>query len=204
MKNSFFCLLLAFTMQGNAQDEYKHRYLGIGFKLGAFQTSDLDLNYPVNRFYLNVDPIRYVRIDAQFGIRNSTRQQVQSTWPSGSQTFDLHDKNAVWSLGAFGQYWFDDMSLYLGGRYGQMTYSNEDLEYDSFTGAYYVGKDKGVVNQWAVVTGGEYRFGKRFSVGAELSILMMSETFDSSTSTTNIERKFTVFETSAFFRFYPF
>jgi hypothetical protein len=204
MKKLFLLLFLLANIAAKTQSEYKHRYIGLGCKIGVFQASELNMNMPVNRVYFNVDPIKYARVDFQWGMSNNTSEQTVSIWPIGTQTFKLKDKNSIWMVGAFGQYWFDDLLLYAGIRFGTMNYSDQSLNYDSFTGLYSTVINKGKITLMSPTLGGEFRFGNRFSVGAETSFTKMKDTYQPIGSTNGIETISSLIETSAYFRFYPF
>jgi len=198
--------LLFFANLGLAQEasEPAHRYLGIGYKLGIFQTSDLYSNFtPVNRLMVNVDPIKYLRIDVQWGASKSENEQYYYTGMGQQQKLVLETKNSVMQFGAFGTYDFDDMMMYLGVRYG---FSNGSYDQVNYSGTMYVTEtntEKSTI--LSPVLGGEYRFGNRFSVGAEVSYMMInSEMNPANPLALNTNSKLSLIETTAFFRFFPF
>ena len=184
-----------------------HRYFGIGYKLGMFQTSELNNFMPVNRLLLSIDPIKFFRIDVQWGISNGTQQTLVQTSSGANTTYNLDSKNSVMQFGAFGVYPADDMLLFFGLRYGITKGMNEYLN-SSFgpSGPVYTTEERSLDSKIiSPVIGGEYRFGNRFAVGAELGFLMVKQTSnDGNAGSPDLEGKQTLLETCAFFRFFPF
>ncbi len=208
MKKIITLLLLANLSLAQESTDPKHRYLGLGFKLGAFQTSELYGSlYPVNRLFLSVDPIKYLRVDVQWGINNRTEEQIAS-YPNGTtQSFDLEEKSSILQFGIFGTFNLDDLLLFGGIRYGISKGSDEYLNsnWNGQTIEYSILSNNRKGNSLAPVIGAEYRFGNRFSVGAEISYLIMNETFTpGTTGAVPLDNKLNLTETSAFFRFFPF
>jgi hypothetical protein len=198
--------LLFLAQLGSAQEpsEKAHRYLGIGYKLGVFQTSDLYSDFsPVNRLVLNVDPIKYLRIDVQYGFSNSSNEQYMNTGTGTQQKLTLESKNSVLQFGAYGTYEFDDMLMYLGFRYG---FGNGSSDQISFSGTMYITEtDTEKSSILSPVLGAEYRFGNRFSVGAEISYLIVNREFNpAAINAQNTNSSLKLLESSAFFRFFPF
>lgn len=205
MKKILVLLFLANAVLAQEATVKHQRYLGIGYKLGVFQTSDLYSNNiaPVNRVILNVDPIKYLRIDVQWGTANSKDEQYIYTGFQQQQKVTLETKNTVLQFGAFGTYHFDDMLMYLGFRYG---FSKGSYDQVNFSGpTYFIETNTEDATLLSPVLGAEYRFGNRFSVGAEVSYLMINSEFDPANALSlNTNSKINLIETSAFFRFFPF
>lgn len=214
MKNIFTILLISLNIYSFGQEEtveYKHRYFGIGYRLSTFSVSEIDMNYPVNRLMINVDPIKYARVDFQYGMYKYINH-TNITLPTGDRQEEFQYKSNVILVGVLGQYWFDDMLLYGGVRFGRTAEIDEDYYIDypapSFDPVvkYYTSTSK--YKMITPVLGGEYRFGNRFSVGAEISMLMTTYEYTSThpnyTSSSLPDDKSIMFETAAFFRFYPF
>lgn len=203
MKKILVLLLLANVCAAQETTEKAHRYLGLGYKLGIFQTSDLYSNFaPVNRLMVNVDPIKYLRIDVQYGFSNSSNEQFM--YNGGvQQKVTLDSKKSVMQFGAFGTYEFDDMMMYLGFRYGFGKASNDQINY---TGTMYVTEtNREKSNILSPVLGAEYRFGNRFSVGAEISYLIVNSEYDpANINAQNTNSSLKLLESNAFFRFFPF
>lgn len=204
MKKILVLLLMANLCNAQEAVEKPHRYLGVGYKLGIFQTSDLYSNFtPVNRLLVNIDPIKYVRLDVQWGASKSENEQYMNSGIGQPQKLTLESKSSVMQFGAFGTYEFDDMMMYLGFRYG---FSKGSYDQINYTGSLYVtetNKETGTI--LSPVLGGEYRFGNRFSVGAEISYMMINtELNPANPSALNTNSKVTLLESNAFFRFFPF
>ncbi|HQQ95492.1 MAG TPA: hypothetical protein PLQ93_13140 [Bacteroidia bacterium] len=201
-------VLLVLTFGANAQNTgtttIPQRYFGIGYRLGAFQTSELNSNfYPVNRLFLNVDPIKYLRADFQWGISNSSQERSITGGTGIPQVLTMSVKNSVMMIGLMGTYQFDDLLMYCGLRFGNNKSSSDNLDYSS-TG-YYIVTDELKGTSLAPVLGGEYRFGNRFAVGAEINYMMINQTMDpGSVGAPNMKSKQNLLETSAFFRFFLF
>ncbi len=200
-----FIVLLFLAQIGSAQEttDKAHRYLGIGYKLGVFQTSDLYSNFsPVNRLMVNVDPIKYLRLDAQWGASKTQNEQYYSSG-AGMQKYTLDSKKSVFQFGVFGTYEFEDMMMYLGFRYG---FSNASNDYINYTGGMpIVVTDEEKAKILSPVLGGEYRFGNRFSIGAEISFMIINSVYDPYTpGLQSTNSKLSMLETTAFFRFFPF
>lgn len=205
MKKIIVLMLLANLSLAQEATDKPHRYLGLGYKLGIFQTSELYSNFitPVNRLMVNVDPIKYLRIDVQWGASKSENEQYFNTGMGQQQKLVLETKNSVLQFGAFGTYNFDDMMMYLGVRYG---FSNGSYDQVSYSGTMYVTEtNEEKASLLSPVLGGEYRFGNRFSVGAEVSYMMInSEMNPANPLALNTNSKLNLIETTAFFRFFPF
>ncbi|MCU0359430.1 MAG: outer membrane beta-barrel protein [Bacteroidia bacterium] len=204
MKKILALLFLAQLGLAQEQSEKAHRYLGIGYKLGVFQTSDFYSNFsPVNRLVVNVDPIKYLRIDVQYGFSNSSNEQYMNTGTGTQQKLTLESKNSVLQFGAYGTYEFDDMLMYLGVRYG---FGNASSDQISFSGTMFITETNTEKSSiLSPVLGAEYRFGNRFSVGAEISYLIVNSEFDpASINSQNTNSSLKLLESSAFFRFFPF
>jgi len=110
-------------------------------------------------------------------------------------------------FGVFGTLNLDDMLLFAGVRYGLNRGESENLQsmWNGSNITYFTQTDKIKGSSLAPVLGAEYRFGNRFAVGAELSYMMMSSTFTPSSPNSQAQdSKFKLFETAAFFRFFPF
>lgn len=209
MKKLF--ILLCFCQVGLAQENATppHRFLGLGYKLGAFQTSELNGSFsPLNRLFLSVDPVKFLRADLQYGVMKSTNQQVVSDPFSGVKTtYDLENSNSMMQIGVFGTIHLDDMLLFIGLRYGFTNGKSEYLQstWTGTTQVYTIESNKVKGSNVSPVLGAEYRFGNRFAVGAELSYLIMKQTNDpGSPNAQNTESKMNLIETAAFFRFFPF
>ena len=197
-----FLFLANFSLAQEASDK-PHRYLGLGYKLGIFQTSDLYSNFaPVNRLMLNVDPIKYLRIDVQYGFSNASNEQFM--YNGGvQQKVTLDSKKSVLQFGVFGSYEFDDMMMYLGVRYGFGNASNDQINYSSPMYVTETNTEKS--NILSPVLGAEYRFGNRFSVGAEISYLIINSEYDPANALAqNTNSSLKLLESTAFFRFFPF
>lgn len=203
MKKIIVLLLLCDLGLAQEVKENTPRYVGIGYKLGVFQTSDLYSNFsPVNRFLLNVDPIKYLRLDVQYGFSNASNEQFIN-YVGGPQKVTLDNKKSVLQFGAFGTYAFDDMLMYLGIRYGFSNASNDQISYTGLS--YTIETNKENSNILSPVLGAEYRFGNRFSVGAELSYLIIKSEYDpGNLNAQNTNSSLNLLETTAFFRFFPF
>jgi hypothetical protein len=203
MKKIIVLLLLAQIGSAQETTDKAHRYLGVGYKLGVFQTSDLYSNFsPVNRLMVNVDPIKYLRFDVQWGASKTQNEQYFNT-PNGQQKLTLETKKSVMQFGVFGTYEFEDMMMYLGVRYGFSNAKDDDIDFSGMSYFVVTNEEKGKI--LSPVLGGEYRFGNRFSVGAEISYMMINSEYDPyALGLQNTNSKLSMLETTAFFRFFPF
>jgi len=188
----------------------KPKYFAFGIRANTFSQAELNLyNLPPARLTLNVDPIKYLRVDLQIGFSNSVDEQQYN-----STEFKVDEKTTLISGGLFGMYRVDQVNFYLGCRLGSIKYSNEYV-YTPYTGSWsvqptpMVGTNKGIVNTTYIVLGGEYFFTKRFSLSGEFGYCIFKDNFEpgpngSSTpalSDTDITR---ITEAGILLRFYPF
>lgn len=207
-KKLSFCLLFLTIIGIQAQNsetnaEKKHRYFGFGVTTNLFRSSELsNFDIPGNRFYLNVDPIKYARVDFQFSTNKTSYVQTMN-----NRDFNLEDYSKVWAIGFFGQLPLDDMSVYIGVRYGKNKYQNQHVQSDYIYPSgytYFSVSDDGVKRYIEPTIGGEYRFGNRFSVGGEFRILFLEDEYSAYGATSLDVTNLVISESSVFFRFFPF
>lgn len=204
MKKIFtlFVIVAAF-ISANAQEsgEYQHRYVGIGIRASVFQISELPISIiPANRLLVNIDPIKYARVEFHFaGYTHSDEMTMLSTPP-----LILKEKSSLLGFGVFGTYPCGKAKFIAGMRYSRNKYAMDDILFDSF-GNPYTAEDHGTITIISPVIGGEYYFSKWFSIGAEFGYMLMNDEYDpadpgapSTTSST------TITESSLIFRFYPY
>lgn len=201
-----YILLLGLALSpfiGRAQedDAYVHRYIGIGIRASIFQISELPMDVmPPNRLLVNVDPIKYARVEFQFG----SYRHENEMFLSNQQPLTLKQTSTLLGAGVFGMYPCGKAIFLAGMHFSVNNYTESDVLYDSF-GVPYIADAKGKVTAIAPVLGGEYYFSKWFSIGAEFSYLIENDEFTPAdpadpqlTSTTFIT------ESSLLFRFHPF
>src|ERR1051326_1172702 len=210
MKNSFYLLLIIFSINVNAQekkaDSSSHRYVALGIRSSIFQISELQQTIlPPNRLLINIDPIKYIRVEGQFGIYSNTKQQSVSFSPGPPTTLKLNQKSSVTGIGLFGVYPVDKVKFSLGVRYINNPYSEDNIQTNPL-GQPTVVTDKGTINTIAGVIGAEYLFSKWFSLGAEFGLLQMDYVFTPADYPTHpkLTTTNTITETCLIFRFYPY
>lgn len=190
----------------NAQDSGdKRTMIGIGIRSSVFQISELPIRIvPPNRLLVNVDPIKYARVEVHYGFYKNTREQLYSTFPSPYVIKKVTDKSNVYGGGVFGILPKDNFKFILGARYSMNIYELGDVDFDS-SGNPYVVNNSGKIQSFSGVLGCEYHFSKRFSVGAEFSYINMKDTFTYADKTMpSLTSTTTVSESSLLFRFYPY
>jgi len=200
------CLLqVPSVVAAQENDEYIHRYVGIGIRASVFQVSELPVNIiPPNRILINIDPIKYARAEFHFGRYASTREIYYSSFTGTPTLLKLKDVSTVVGFGVFGTYPVGKAKFLAGMRYSINNYEQGDIDFDTM-GNPYVITNTGKISILSGVAGGEYYFSKWFSIGAEFSLVSMDDVFDpadpasqNQTTTTSIT------ESSLVFRFYPY
>jgi hypothetical protein len=211
MKNLFLkaTLLLSFftpaTAALHAQNEDDvHRYLSVGVRSSVFSISELPVTVvPANRLLLSIDPVKYLRIEGHFAYYANQNQQVLSIFPTGTTVLTLKEHSALIGGGIFGIYPVHNIRFSAGVRFSQNNYDLDDINFSS--GAPSVVTDKGKIKIVAGVLGGEYLFGKWFSVGAEFNLVNMNDRYDPADNSLPVTTsKTTITESTLVFRFYPF
>ena len=200
-----FCVARTFLTQAQETTAPAHRYVGIGIRSSVFQISELPIKtIPPNKIFLNVDPVKYIRVEGHYGMYSNSSEQIFSTFPNGTITIPLKENSTIIGGGIFGIYPKDNMKFMGGFRLSRNTYSKDETN-SSGGGTPYVVTDNGEISITAFILGAEYSFNKWFSVGAEFGIVSMNDTFHpwdknipSTTSTT------TITESGIVFRFYPY
>lgn len=200
------CLCISRILLSQEQNaEPVHRYIGIGIRSSIFQISELPTKtVPPNKIFLNVDPIKYLRLEGHFGMYENSRQEIFNSYPNGNITVPLKEGSTLLGGGIFGVYPKDNIKFIAGLRLSQNKYKQDNVNSSGGSIPYAVA-DNGEINITAIILGGEYCFNKWFSIGAEFGLLSMKDTFHpwdqnipSTTATT------TVTESSIVFRFYPY
>lgn len=194
--------------RSNSKDSLtmKHRYFGLGIRAGGLSLSDLlSSSVPPFRIVANIDPIKYARLEFQYGLYKST-SEVRATGSSGAITLNPIQKSSVISYGVMGLYPVGHARFIVGGRYATNKYSSDNVYYPStWPSTPYLVNDYGTRTIISGVLGGEYFFGKCFSVGAEFSFLSIKD-LQVSAAVYNIPPatvKTTMSEGCLMFRFYP-
>ena len=197
----FWFILLFATQFALAQEatQAKHRYLGFGINLNNLESGI---------FRINCDPIKYLRTEIQFGSQKSSEDRWYTDVNGQNQKAVLDSKNTQIAIGLYGTYPYEHALFYAGVAYRQTKNSYEDLDYNSFLPFPFYG---GVVNnqnstkQFGPVIGAEYRFGNRFSLGAELGFWFVKEkNIPGYTNSVPTENTNNLTSTSLFIRFFPF
>jgi len=198
------CSIVLISSFGRAQETQqkeseKHRYLGLGIRLPGLQVSDLEARaFPPARLILSLDPIKFFRIEAQYGMISSTRE---SSDPSADKV-SLQGKSSVTSLGLMGMYPSGKGRFIFGFRYGVGNYSDESWQ--SYPDEKVV-ESTGKVKTLSGVIGGEFMAARFFSIGCEFSLSSVKDEYTSATSTTGpLNTKATMTEGNIIFKFYPF
>lgn len=206
MKKVLFFLSVAFIpFAAFSQDEndYVHRYIGVGIRSSVFQISELPVRIiPANRILINIDPIKYARAEFHFGHYFSTREVPYTSFSGSVQLLEIADKSTTFGFGVFGVYPVGKAKFIAGLRVSDNRYEEGDLDFD-INGNPYVVTDTGKIGIIAGVLGGEYYFSRWFSVGAEFSIVSMTDVY-SPQGSEKTTTKTAVTESSLVFRFYPY
>jgi hypothetical protein len=199
-----FCILCSLNVFSQEKEKEDHKYFAFGVRANTFtQTEFQNFNLPPAKLTLNIDPIKYMRIDFQYGTGKSQYEQTVSSFPSGSSTYTMNDKTNVFAVGLFAMYRIEKTNFYLGTRFGKIKYTSDAIDYSST----YPRKvtDKGETGTLNGVLGGEYFFANRFSVGAEFCITRLKDTFSpGATGSPSKNSMYSSTEGSVLFRFYPF
>lgn len=188
----------------------KHRYVGLGIRASGLQVSDLLSNpVPPYRLILNIDPIKYIRIECQYGFYSSKFDQKVTTSTGGTITLVPTQKSTFISGGIMGLYPIGNARFNFGVRYALNKYSDDDVystsSWSNPSNPFLV-TNTGKRTLISGVIGGEYFFAKFFSVGAEFSfgtikdVYTMAAVYVSPPTTS----KTTMTDGSLIFRFYPF
>ncbi len=208
MKKALFILItfivpLAVSAQEN--DEYVHRYIGIGIRASVFQISELPVTIiPANRLLINIDPIKYARAEFHFGRYANTHELPYSSFSGPVQVLKLSDQSTTIGGGIFGTYPAGRAKFVAGLRVSQNNYEEDDIDFDT-SGNPYVVTNEGKIGILAGVIGGEYYFSKWFSVGAEFSLVSMNDVYKpADPASADLTTKTSITESSLVFRFYPY
>lgn len=185
-------------------NELIHRYIGVGIRASVFQISELPVKtLPPNRILLNIDPIKYLRVEGHFGMYKSDHQESFNMYPNGNVLLTLNENSTLLGGGVFGVYPKDNVKFIAGIRYSKNKYNQDNLNFSN--GNPYIVTDKGDINILTYMLGAEYSFNKWFSIGAEFGYVTMKDNFHpanpsdpSTTSNTSVS------ESSLVFRFYPY
>lgn len=175
-----FISISSFSM---IKDTTKFKHLSIGIRTGKDLYSELKDPVPA-KLIISVDPIKYFRVDFQYGLYKEKRDYLATGYTSsGSYTTTLQPEFKATSMafGGFGMYNFDKTRIYLGYRFGR-TKISEDVVYNmsTFTGnTPTIGTNNSIINIHSMIIGGEYFLAKRFSLGAEFGFNRSKETFTS-------------------------
>jgi hypothetical protein len=204
----YYVLALSFLLSVacySQEKTEKRQYIGIGIRSSVFHISELPVRViPPNRLLVNVDPVKFARVEFHCGYYKNIREQTFSVFPGTYRILKFAEKSSIYGGGVFGILPKENFRFILGARYSINNYSQDDVNFDS-GGNPYVITNSGKINIVSGVLGCEYNFSKLFSVGAEFSFIRMSDkytpadkTMPALTSTTNIS------ESSLVFRFYPY
>ncbi len=185
----------------------KHRYFGLGIRAGGLTLVDLlSTSVPPFRIIANIDPVKYVRLEVQYGLYKNTTEQMGTTSTS-TITLNPIQKSSILSFGFMGMYPAGNARLIAGLRYGINNYSTDQIYYPSGWPQPnpYLVTNTGKRTMFSGVLGGEYFFVKYFSVGAEFSILSIKniETQAGVYNTPPTTSKTLMSEGCLMFRFYP-
>ncbi|HEY4798232.1 MAG TPA: hypothetical protein VII99_04060 [Bacteroidia bacterium] len=211
MKKLFFTLFVfatsVFCCNAYAQkkDSCAHRYVGIGIRSAIFSISELQQSImPPNRVMLSVDPIKYVRVEGQFGMYSNAKDQYVSSSPAPVM-LKMKEGASISGCGLFGVYPIDKVKFLAGFRYMTSAYSKDNFQYSTYGSVPAIVTDKGKITTISGVIGAEYNFSKWFSAGAEFSLLNMNDDFTPANPTSpKINSKTTITESCLVFRFYPY
>jgi hypothetical protein len=107
-------------------------------------------------------------------------------------------------FGVFGTYPVGKAKFIAGMRVSDNKYEEGDIDFD-LSGNPYVVTNTGKIGITAGVLGGEYYFSKWFSMGAEFSIVNMTDVYSpADTTSEKTTTKTSITESSLVFRFYPY
>jgi hypothetical protein len=152
---------------------------------------------------VNIDPIKYARIEFHYGFYRNTREQSFSSYPS-YRVIKMTNRSSIAGIGIFGTYPANQVRFILGARYSINNYSEDDIRFDMY-GTPSVITNKGKIGILSGVLGGEYIFAKKFSIGAEFSLINMTDTYTpAERSIPETTDETVVTESSLVFRFFPF
>lgn len=176
----YFISVTGFSL---VKDTTKFKHLSIGFRTGKDLYSELKDPVPA-KLILSIDPVKYFRIDFQYGMYKEKRDYQGTGWgSSGSYTTTLNPEfkaNSI-AFGGYGMYNFDKTRIYLGYRFGRLKYT-EDIVYNANTSTGSVptiGTDNSITKTNSLIIGGEHFIVKRFSLGAEFGLNKAKETYTS-------------------------
>jgi hypothetical protein len=205
MLNLFLVLFIPAVISAQDDNEYVHRYIGVGIRASVFQISELPVSIiPANRLLINIDPIKYARAEFHFGRYASTTEIPYSSFSGPAQIYKLDEVSTTVGGGIFGTYPAGKAKFIAGMRFSQNNYEEEDIDFDSF-GNPYVVSNTGKIGIIAGVLGGEYYFSRWFSAGAEFSLVNMTDVYKpADPASQKLTTKTSITESSLVFRFYPY
>src|SRR3990170_385324 len=86
----------AFYTQAQETTEPIHRYIGVGIRASVFQISELPIRtVPPNRILLNIDPIKYLRVEGHFGMYKNDYQENFNTFSNGNVLLTLKENSTL-------------------------------------------------------------------------------------------------------------
>ena len=190
--------------QQQQQENFPHRYLSLGIRPPGIQSSDLASRaYPTSRLVLALDPVKYFRLEGQFGVYNTTSSREDSQ-AGGSTTLELHSKSTFAGFGIMGMVPVDHGRFIAGIRYSVNKYSDDEVfDYPSYA----VDENTGKMTFFSGMIGGEYFIARFFSIGAEFSVSSVKDVYEPSSLASNPSPetdKTILTEGNLVFRFYPF
>ncbi|MGZ4089730.1 MAG: hypothetical protein ACXVNO_03365 [Bacteroidia bacterium] len=201
-------LLFPAILNAGTGDTLKHKYVSIGIRTTReFVTQ---VNDPISaRFMVAVDPIKYCRVDFQYGRVKSGNDYVYTGYNSvtgNTYTTTYHPtyKAHAITFGAFGMLPLGKSRIYAGYRFETSTYDQEDLGTSgSGPGNPVIFTTTGKGKTHSAVFGGEHFFGNHFSLGAEIAYNISKTNMTSNRPQTPATMSdLTYTDASVIFRFY--
>jgi len=179
-----------------------YRIIGVGIRSSVFQISEFSNKIiPPNRILLNVDPIKYIRLEGHFGIYSNERQVNYNVFPNGSALFTLRENSSLFGGGIFGVYPRENIKFIAGVRFSRNKYKQDNINSNA-TGTPYVIADYGEINIIAGILEAEYCFSKWFSIGADYGLVSMKDVFHPWDSSSPATTTTYITESNFLFRFY--
>lgn len=202
---SIFFLEMAYS-QTQEVEEYIHRYIGIGIRSSVFQISELPTKtIPPNRIFVNVDPIKYLRVEGHYGIYSNEHEVYLGSNPPGKDKLTLKENSTLLGGGIFGVYPKGCIKYILGVRYSQNKYEQDVINASYSTPYPNVVTNHGEIDITSTILGAEFYFNKWFSIGGEFGIVNLNDVFTPwDTNEPSITTKTLITESSLLFRFHPY
>ncbi len=199
--------LILFIVNLNAQEkkvEFK-RCLGVGLSLPLLQIHEMAEDViPGKRLLIDYDPFECLRVEGHWSMYDKDHITNFTYTPSGRViTLNMKERSSLIGAGLFGVYPKNHWKYIAGFRFSKDNYDVDEVELSETVPE--VVKDHGSVKVIAGVLAAEYYFNPWFSLGGELSIMQMNNSFYTSV-TSNLVKSTQkgILELGIALTFYPF